>query len=94
LPIGVAPTASMVVIACPTAALTGITQDRRGLPSECTVQAPHSAAPQPNLVPFMPSRSRSTQSSGMSGGASTVWAFPLIFKVTMSIPPRLRFDPR
>ena len=31
------------------------------------VQAPHSAIPQPNLVPVMPSRSRSTQSRGVPG---------------------------
>jgi hypothetical protein len=30
-----------------------------------------SATPQPNLVPFMPSRSRKTQRRGMSGDAST-----------------------
>src|SRR5215472_10227091 len=74
----------MVVIACPAAAPTGITQDRLGLPSKCTVQAPQSAAPQPNFVPFMPSKSRRTHSSGMSGGASTVWGLPLIFKVIMA----------
>src|SRR5215471_17510552 len=82
----------MVVIECPTAALTGVTQDRLGIPSKCTVQAPHSAAPQPNLVPFMPSRSRRNQSSGMSGGASRVWVFPLIFKVVMTSPSVLRFS--
>ena len=41
------------------------------------------SAPQPNLVPFMPSRSRKTHSKGMSDGASTVWDSPLIFNVTM-----------
>ena len=40
-------------------------------PFKCTVQAPHSAMPQPNLVPVSWSTSRSTHSSGMSGGAST-----------------------
>src|SRR5256885_7234681 len=72
LPTDVAPMPSMVVMAWPTAALTGVTHDRRGMPSRFTVQAPHSAAPQPNLVPVMPSRSRKTHSRGMSGGASTV----------------------
>src|SRR5262249_29934549 len=75
----------MVVIAWPAAALTGMTQDRLGLPSRCTVQAPQSAAPQPNLVPFMPRRSRRAHSSGISGGASTVCDFPLIFKVIMTL---------
>src|SRR6266571_5192433 len=57
----------MVVIALPTAVATGVTQDRRGAPSTCTVQAPHKAIPQPNFVPVKPTRSRNTQSSGMSG---------------------------
>src|SRR2546428_2754742 len=76
--------ASMVVIACPTAALTGVTHDRLGIPSRCTVQAPQSATPQPNFVPFMPSRSRRTHRSGMSDGASTLCDLPLILSVTMS----------
>ena len=37
----------------------------------CTVQAPHCAMPQPYLVPVMPSVSRSTHSSGVSGSTST-----------------------
>src|SRR5262249_40779510 len=74
---------SIVVIECPAAALTGITQDRLGMPFRCTVHAPQRATPQPNLVPFMPRRSRKTHSNGMSGGASTLRDLPLIFKVTM-----------
>ena len=31
-----------------------VMQERAGAPSMCTVQAPHSAMPQPNLVPVMP----------------------------------------
>src|SRR5260370_16832653 len=88
LPIGVAPIASMVVMEWPTAALTGVTQDRRGMPSKCTVHAPHRATPQPNLVPFMPSTSRNTHSSGMSGGTSTLWDFPLILSVTIVLASR------
>ena len=88
----------MVVIACPTAALTGITQDRRGMPSRCTVQAPQSATPQPNFVPFMPSRSRKTHRRGMSGSASTLCDLPLIFSVSIALPPISRtvdrFPPR
>ena len=35
----------------------------------CTVQAPHSAMPQPNLVPVMPSVSRRThEQRGIRGG--------------------------
>src|SRR5262249_19088517 len=31
---------------------TGVWQERMARPSRCTVHAPHSPAPQPNLVPF------------------------------------------
>src|SRR5262249_52549114 len=58
------------------------------MPSRCTVHAPQRAAPQPNLVPFMPRRSRKTHSNGMSGDASTLWDLPLIFNVTMIDVPR------
>ena len=47
------------------------------MPSRCTVQAPHKAAPQPNLVPVSPISSRITQSSGVSGSALTSKARPL-----------------
>src|SRR3981081_449192 len=50
----------------------------------CTVQAPHMAMPQPNLVPVMLSVSLRTQSSGISGTASTVCVFP--FKVNLMDP--------
>ena len=40
------------------------------------VQAPQTPTPQPYFGPVMPSRSRTTQSSGMSAGASTVCATP------------------
>src|SRR5262249_36587698 len=44
----------------------------------CTVQAPHAAMPQPNLVPVRPITSRRAHSRGMSEGTST-WRFlPLI----------------
>jgi hypothetical protein len=46
-----------------------------------TVQAPHSAIPQPNLVPVMPSTSRSTQSRGVSPSTSTLWGVPLTLMV-------------
>src|SRR5215470_15143951 len=87
LPTAVLPIASMVVMECPTAALTGITQDRLGTPSRCTVQAPHNATPQPNLVPFIPSRSRNTHSNGMSGSESTECDVPLILSAIIALPP-------
>jgi hypothetical protein len=39
------------------------------MPSTCTVQAPHSAAPQPNFVPVMPSTSRKDRRSHGSDAA-------------------------
>src|SRR6266850_3773710 len=50
-PTGVAPMPSMVVIFLPSAAEIGVTHERVGRPSRCTVHAPHSAMPQPNFVP-------------------------------------------
>src|SRR3954452_19879302 len=59
----------------------GVTQDRVATPSMCTVQAPHSAAPQPNLVPVMPSTSRCTQSRGVSPSTSKLCSVPLTLMV-------------
>src|SRR5215472_7557347 len=83
----------MVVMEWPTAALTGITQDRLGIPSKCTVHAPQSATPQPNLVPFIPSTSRKTQSRGMSGETSSLCDLPLILSVIMASLDVLRLLP-
>ena len=55
----------------------GVMHERVGWPSTSTVQAPHWAMPQPNLVPFNPMASRSTQSRGMRSGTSTVRRSPL-----------------
>ena len=57
----------MVVMARPAPAETGVTQERTASPSSSTVQAP-----QLNVVPVSPSKSRSAHSSGMPGSASTV----------------------
>src|ERR1700692_4539530 len=59
-------------------------QDRTGAPSTCTVQAPHCAIPHPNLVPVNPKISRSTQSRGISGGASIFLTSPFIRRLTMN----------
>ena len=56
----------------------GVMQERVATPSICTVQAPHSAMPQPNFVPVMPSTSRNTQSSGVSPSTSMLCGVPLI----------------
>ncbi len=61
----------MVVTWRPSTLAAGVMQERIGLPSRCTVQAPHWAMPQPYLVPVRPIRSRITQSSGISGVTST-----------------------
>src|SRR5215472_2516294 len=76
-PAAVAPMASMVVTSEAPMLSTGVTQDRVALPSMCTVQAPHNAMPQPNLVPVMPSTSRSTHKSGVSPSTSTDLTAPL-----------------
>src|SRR6202040_1963015 len=76
-PAAVAPIASIVVIADVPMPSTGVMQERVATPSMCTVQAPHSAMPQPNLVPVMPSTSRSTHSSGVSPSTSTDLTVPL-----------------
>src|SRR5215831_3375685 len=70
-PAAVAPIASIVVTADVPMLSIGVIQERVATPSICTVQAPHSAIPQPNLVPVMPSTSRNTQRSGVSPSTST-----------------------
>src|SRR5690606_25977917 len=62
--------------------------DRIGLLFRWTVHAPHCAMPQPYFVPLRSRTSRSTQSSGMSAGTSTVTDRPFTRKVTfMTDPP-------
>src|SRR6266404_4267802 len=75
---------SMVVMRRPVTDASGVMQLRVGLPSTCTVQAPHSAMPQPNFVPVSSRKSRSTHRSGVSGSASTVIGLPLTFRGVMS----------
>jgi hypothetical protein len=45
------------------------------------VQAPHKAAPQPNLVPVRPTSSRITHSNGVSGSALTETVVPFRLKL-------------
>ena len=73
---------SMVVISASPTTLTGVTQERRGCPSICTVQAPQAATPQPNLVPVRLSSSLITQSSGVSESASISRDSPFILIVS------------
>src|ERR1041385_1104922 len=76
---------SMVTTDLPAACETGVTHARIGDPLMCTVQAPQSAMPQPNLVPVRPSVSRKTQRSGMAAGTSTDCGLPLTVNLTAGI---------
>jgi hypothetical protein len=80
-PAAVAPIASIVVISELPMLSIVVIQERVATPSTCTVQAPQSAMPQPNLVPVMPSTSRSTQRSGVSPSTSTLCVFLLTLMV-------------
>src|SRR4029077_7208282 len=64
---------------------TGVMQERVGAPSRCTVQAPHSPAPQPNLVPVSSRVSRNTQSNGLSGETLAFFSLPLTRSVMSAI---------
>src|SRR5256885_1584333 len=84
----------MVVTFLPATLEMGVWQDRAASPLMCTVQAPQSPAPQPNLVPVLSNVSRSTQSSGISALTFTVSGFPLSVKVTdMGTPPNVERYP-
>lgn len=76
----------MVTMFFPTETDSGVTHERVAAPSMCTVLAPHSEIPQPNLVPVMPRWSRNTQSSGVSGDASTLTLLPFSRSVGMGTP--------
>src|SRR5467141_2079793 len=81
----------MVVTFLPATLEIAVMQERVASPLTCTVQAPQSAMPQPNLVPVMFRVSRKTQSSGMSGLTSTDWALPCKVKL-MAMEPSLQQD--
>src|SRR5712692_4480845 len=63
----IVPSPSRVVMAPFAATDTGTEQERAGLPSISTVQAPHWASPQPNFGPFSSRSLRRTYRSGVSG---------------------------
>src|SRR5882672_8595665 len=79
----------MVVTDFPATSDTGIEHERTASPSICTVQAPQVAMPQPNFVPVSLRCSRNTQSSGVSGAASTSYRCPLMVKATIGLLPGL-----
>jgi hypothetical protein len=59
----------------------GVTQDLTASPLMCTVQAPHTAIPQPYFVPRRLRTSRITHNNGMSPGTSTVIDRPLMISL-------------
>src|ERR1700730_6862090 len=65
-------------------------QERVASPSTWTVQAPHSATPQPYFVPTSPSSSRRYQSSGVDGSPSNDCSWPLTRNLTMGLAPRVK----
>ena len=72
---------SIVVIFWPGIAEAGTEHERTAVPFTWTVQAPHAAMPQPNLVPVNPSVSRSTHSRGVSSSTSAVRDSPFTSSV-------------
>src|SRR5262245_6450794 len=82
-PLGESP--AMVVTFLPATAETGVEHERTGCPLTCTVQAPHCAMPQPNLVPVSPSSSRITHRSGVSPGCSELTSLPLTTNLVISV---------
>src|SRR5689334_10786204 len=54
-----------------------------GLPSRCTVHAPHCPSPHPNLGPVSCSSSCNTYNSGVSGAATTLrsWLLTVSFRL-------------
>jgi hypothetical protein len=62
----------------PTTFSSAVLQERIASPFDSTVQEPQNPRPQPNLVPVIPSSSRNTHNSGVSGDELTECALPLI----------------
>src|ERR1043166_6011277 len=77
---------SMVTTLAPSAAETGVEQERTALPLRCTVHAPQKPAPQPYFVPVRPTWSRMTHRSGVFGSASTETRLSFSVKATMCPP--------
>jgi hypothetical protein len=69
------------VIALPATVASEVWHERTARPLRCRVQARHMPTPQPYLVPVSLRRSRTTQSNGVSGAASTVVGLPLTLNV-------------
>src|SRR5262245_45203048 len=75
-PILSAESPSIVTTVLPATAETGVVHERTAWPLTCTVHAPQTAMPQPNLVPVRPNSSRTTHINGVSGSSADETAFP------------------
>src|SRR5216683_1905499 len=84
----------MVITERPLTSFTAVMQARAASPSTWTVQAPHSATPQPYFVPMSPSSSRKYQSSGVDGSPSNDCSWPLTRNLTMDVLPVERWHVR
>src|SRR6202045_2926126 len=82
----------MVVTDRPETSFTAVMQARAASPSIWTVQAPHSATPQPYFVPVSPNSSRRNQSNGIDGSPSKDCSWPLTRNLTIGVPPRVGAD--
>src|SRR5579871_2337843 len=80
---------SMVPICLPTQSPTCVVQDRVGLPSILTVQAPHRPSPQPYLLPHRSRSSRKTLRRLRAGAASMRCLVPLTWSSVTDVmgPP-------
>src|ERR1700730_786149 len=77
----------MVVTDRPETSFTAVIQATAASRSICTVQAPHSATPQPYFVPVSPSSSRRYQSRGIDGSPSKDCVWALTCNLTIGSPP-------
>ena len=59
-------------------------QARTASPPRWSVEAPHSATPQPNLVPVRPTSSRKNHMSGIEGSPSNLRSCPFTWKLGMA----------
>src|SRR5579872_4261723 len=71
----------MVVTDLPATAESGVTHEKARSPSMCTMQAPQSPIPHPNLVPVNPNCSRRHHSSRELPSRSADTGLPLRVKV-------------
>src|SRR5258708_17220703 len=78
-----------VVTFFPATAESGITHERIGSPSRCTVHAPHCASPQPKCGLLILRSLRKAYRSGMFGSALTVTVLPSTANLMLAMEPPL-----